>query len=437
MATKLVELFRKNPERVRQLDTLMHNCRSGQCRRIHVVTVGSGDAFITRYWPTLWKYVNRGLVVLTVADQEPLESLAQRKIALAKTAPDEGKAAQKLEARYNDLLRKVRQPSVGSLKTVKYVDLGNPQEREWYEHIQADIVFVLVPDDAHIQEARPWNERATIVFIEKPYNRNLVEAQQFVEEIEELVSSGGDAAYTFFFGLDHYFAKIFDYVLKRGDRILENRIGHISQIEFLIAEAGGVEPWRASTLEAGIVYDLLPHVMAMISPIIKLASFPLDVRKLHLRVARHRGCPFGAESYAWLKTEEAEDYLGRRVVISGHLAKGAGIQDDKYLRLIGERGDVYFELNPEREGLISLKEKGVEYTDPIFEVKKGHPEILEALLSGRFMEEPIGGIPGDEAVQILEILTAIRTRVERMKGRMPEYEIGEEIEKIWKEATLV
>lgn len=60
-----------------------------------------------------------------------------------------------------------------------------------------------------------------------------------------------------------------------------------------------------------------------------------------------------------VKTTEAKDHLGRRVIISGHLAKGAGIQDDKYLRLIGEREDVYFELNPEREGLISFKEKGV------------------------------------------------------------------------------
>lgn len=299
MATKIIDLFRKNPERVRQLDTLMRNCRNEQCQLIHVVTVGCGDAFITRYWPTLRKHVNQGLVILTVADQEPLESLARRKIDLAKNAPDEGKAAQRLEREYNNLLRMVRNPSIGSLKTVKYVDLSNPQEREWYEHMKADIVFILVPDDAHIKEARPWNRRATIVLIEKPYNRDLVQAQQFVEEIGKLVSSGGDAAYTFFFGLDHYLAKIFDYVLKREDKVLGDRVGYIHQIEFLIAEAGGVEPWRTSTLEAGIVYDLLPHVMAMISPIIHLDSFPLDVHELEVRVARHKGCPFEAESYAW------------------------------------------------------------------------------------------------------------------------------------------
>lgn len=144
--------------------------------------------------------------------------------------------------------------------------------------------------------------------MEKPYNRQQIEAAQFVEEVERLAERRGSAAHTVFFGLDHYHAKIFDYIMKREDLDLETQTGHIREIEFALREIGPVEPWRATTLGAGLLYDLLPYILAMISSIVDLRSLT-DSRRIDIKIARHDKCPFDAKTYAWIKAE-AMDHKG-------------------------------------------------------------------------------------------------------------------------------
>lgn len=122
------------------------------------------------------------------------------------------------------------------------------------------------------------------------------------------------------------------------------------------------------------------------------------------------------------------------MILSGSLGNGIGKGEDvKFLRLVGERGEVYFELNPQKEGYIYLVKDS--QMDPLFRVHKGHPEIIETILLGNFMERPIGGITGQEAVLILQILELMRSRAERARFRMSEYTIGEMLEDINKAAT--
>lgn len=425
--TKLAEFFRNNPGRIKQLEVLMENCRNGRCRRVHMVVIGCGDAFINRYWPTLLLYINRGFLILTAADLKPLQTLIDEKVALATKSPAETEAAGKLKKGYAEFLFKIQEPpNKEKIKAVKYANLdpNDPNnDREWYGHLEADVVFVLVPDDVHIKEARQWNRRATIVLIEKPYNLDLAQAQDFEEELKKLASEKSDGAYTIFCGLDHFYAKIFEYIWNRHEDEIKEKVGQITGVEFGICEAGKIELWRVATLVAGIIYDLLPHVLAMISPLVKLNTIPLDSENLEIKVARHADCPpgFPLESYAWLKTK-ALDQKDRDLMISGHLGKGVGLQDEKYLRLIGEHGSVYFELNPAKEGLIQVEKNGT--PDRLYRVKKGHPEIIDSICKGEFLDQPIGAITGDEAVQILKVLTSIRSRVEMVKHNIPTHLSG-------------
>ena len=308
--------------------------------------------------------------------------------------------------------------------------MDDPEDASWYHFGCQELVFVLVPDDIHVKAARDWLKKATLVIVEKPYNRDLVEAQQFQATLAEMVRiNGDDKPLTYVVCIDHYLAKIFSFILGRDEDGVKHQLGAIRRIEFSICESGGVEPWRAASLDAGMVYDLFCHVLAQVSPLVKLETF-LGQRGCRIAVAQHEGCPIKAESYAWIETDDLRDAQDRRVVLSGTLGKGVGEKDEKYLRLIGEEAELYADFGPRSDNKIKLICGGRSST--LFEIGKGHPEMLDALLCGRFMEQPVGGLIGEDAVEILRILTSIRSRIERQASRMGEqlYPIGSSLEEI-------
>lgn len=422
MPAQLIDHFTDNCGRNRRLAEMMNACR-GRYRYVAVTVVGCGDAFINRYWPKLQPLVNQEWVKLTVVDRAPLESLIKEKISLAEESGESASAVQ-LASRYRGLTQMLEQRP----DSIKYLNVEDKNDHAWYNHLTQDIVFVLVPDDIHVRYAKDWLKRATLVLVEKPYNRDLFEAQQFTEILNRIVRVNGENnPHTLVVCVDHYLAKIFPCAMRCNEEMLQQKIGVIRKIEFSICEAGGVEPWRASSLDAGMVYDLFCHVLAQASLFLRLDTFLSGGEGCSkVLVARHEDCPIRRESYARIDNSGLQDFNGRRVTLSGVLGKGISQQDVKFLRIIGEHGTLFADFGPQSDGLRLETEN--RSSVPLFEIGKGHPEILDAIFQGRFLEEPIGGLTGETAVMILQIIRSIRDRIEDNIGQMERqcYKIGDE-----------
>jgi predicted dehydrogenase len=283
----------------------------------------------------------------------------------------------------------------------------------------------LVPDDAHLKVAKEWLTRSTLILIEKPYNRDLDEAIEFEAELRSVTErKGKDAPATCVWAFDHYLAKIAEYVFNRERHNLFERIGRLAKVEFGILEQGPVEPWRAESLRAGMIYDLFSHVLAMLSEELDLASFRRNgIRRI--AVARHEGLESPGDTFASFDFD-LDDHRGQPIAVSGAVGKGVGERDDKFLAFIGESGFIKCDLSPGGTKRVRIKERGWE-EGPIYDINTGHPEFIKALLEGQYIERPIGGLTGDTAVQILQIMNKIRAKIPPMIGS---YKVGESVNEI-------
>lgn len=420
-------------------------CETGG-QSIYLVCVGAGDAFINRYLPTLLRYVNWEKLRLLVADEKPLQKIIEERVGQALQSGDKG-AAEELRQKYEELTRYVKGD-----KPVRFVNIRDDHDKGWYYHIRADIVLVLVPDDAHIRVAKEWLNRSTLILVEKPYNRDLHEVREFEENLKQITHEyGGPHPTTWVCPFDHYLAKIAEYAVNKErsfvrynrERLIE-RIGGLRSVEFGLVEAGPVEAWRMKSLEAGMIYDLFSHVLAMLDLEVRVETFSPG-RVNRVAVARHKSRPsaargkpktnkdkFTAETFAYFDFE-LSDYKGNWIPIRGAVGKGVGKQDEKFLIFTGAAGWIKCDLNPNGTKQIFLKERD---SDPgaIFAIKGGHAEFVETLLHGRYIEEPIGRLAGDTAVQILNILNNIRGRIPK---EMYEYNIGDDKADIEEMATAL
>jgi predicted dehydrogenase len=442
MTTPLGEEFAalRQTERGLLLNALMRLCQTQnqpQRQRISVVCLGAGDAFINRYWPTLVPLVIKEFVHLVVADNGPLDEVIRTKVTSAIDAGRES-AAKQLERNYAQLSQMVGR----SDKFVTYLNLADPKDRaQYYFLVRVSVVFILVPDDIHVRMAQEWLGRADLVLIEKPYDRDFPEAQRFEADLKDLARAHQNHPHTVVICIDHYLAKIFAYIMNRQAEVFNRRVGRIHTVEFRLCEASPVEPWRAISLEAGMVYDLFCHVLAMVSPFVDLTTFRVRTGpKTQILVAQHVACPIPAETFAWIRTTEILDFGHGPVALEGALGKGIWssggdavvAKDEKYIKFVGEDGTIYANLDPSSPGMVSLMAD--EALEPLFEVGKGHKEMLDAIFSGRFLDEPVGGLKGDTAAEILRILNSIRTGSERAQRDMQRedkrYGPGETVETI-------
>jgi predicted dehydrogenase len=412
MSFSLAEILSEDGTRNDDLRRLMLMCRTG-AQEVYVVCVGVGDAFITRYWPTLRLYATQRRLRLLVADRKPLDELVEEKIGQAAQSGEQ-KSAEKLRNVYEELKDDCAQQSY-----VRYVNTEDKSHGPWYHHIRADIVLVLVPDEVHVHVAKEWLKRATLILIEKPYNRDLQETIQFEHDLNAMMEHiGENVPATWVCPIDHYLAKISEYHMMKGRQQLLHRIGHITEVEFSVLEAGPIEPWRADALRAGMIYDLFSHVLAMLSIELNLATFR-NVRAV--KVARHKtSAAFSAETYAHFDFD-LDDYQRRSVTVRGAVGKGVGRRDEKYLKFCGNHGYVRFDLDPKGSKQIVIKDDASKAERPIYNVRQGHPELLDTLLNGRFLKEPIGGLTGATAVEILRIMNRIREKIPSAKFH--EYEV--------------
>lgn len=433
---RLRDEFSENGNQTILLRALMLMAATG-CQQISVVCVGVGDAFF-RYWEKLQQLVNRGRIKLTLADVKSLADLRDQRVQEAREAGRD-KDAELIESRYNSLQAAID----ANPNSIQFLDKDD-KDKARYQHLTAHIVFILVPDNVHIREALPWLHRTVLILIEKPFNRNVEEADQFEQKLRDLVSKNpGGAPFTIVVGIDHYLAKIEEYLKREESDDLLKRIGGVQQIEFRLLEAQKVEAWRQGALAAGMSYDLYVHVQAMIANHVDLRSFTLDSERTCIRAAKHHKSPIGGEDYMWIDTVLANSQ-GGEVRLTGAVGKGVGTRDEKYLVFVGKKGKLYFQLDRKQKGGVYLLGQGqsfpgVDGTGNLCGVGEGHPEMLDALFDGRFIEEPVGGLPGEVAIKILENTRQIRDQIasQGVFADKNKYEPGTSVEEINKIATVI
>lgn len=423
---------------IRNLEAVMEKCSSPN-PVVSITIVGCGDAFIQRYWPTLLQYVNRRQIVLTLADQGPLEQLVSEKVGALETSQDPKlKAmAEKLRRSYAEVQSFV---DINNKKPVQYFDLTSDEGRHRYERLHVtDFVFILVPDHIHLKEAKKWLPRASIIFVEKPYASTLKEAIEFEEEYHNIENSqkkrGGNA---FVVPFDHYFAKITEFLKVFSKGKIYDDIGRIQSIEFYLTESRPPETHRTETLRGGLISDLYPHVLAVLSPFTRLG---FENRAVKVARLQEGGIP--TETYASLQCT-MRDLDNYPVDVTAIIGKGIGESDEKYVLIKGEHGAIVINFAEHKmfgKPQVYLLPKGADGLTPetmnghglVKVYNSGHAEFIETLLSGRYLEEPCGGLRREQAHQIMQELDHLRNQVGRLHS-IPEYSPKSSKEEIFKKA---
>jgi len=119
---------------------------------VEVVAEGAGSVF-KRYWPVLRRLANKDRIKLLVVDiKEP--------------------SAQLLE-------------EFAETSNVSFLNKTKAKDRAVLNQLVVDIVFILVPDAYHVIEAEKWLHRTNYLFIEKPYDRSLLNSEAFQQLVDE------------------------------------------------------------------------------------------------------------------------------------------------------------------------------------------------------------------------------------------------------------
>ncbi len=426
----------------RNLDliNLMKICKTNS-KILNVVCIGAGDVFINRYWLPLEKYITRGVdseyhekrvkIKLLVCDQLPLEELVRDRAKEAEKLSK--KAENKIKNAYENFVNQIkiidkRDNDDKDIHEIKYINLKDKNEKKWYIHQGATIVFILIPDGVHIKYAKEWFRRATLMIIEKPYNRQLEEASDFEDLINEFTSSANKQPITWVIPFDHYLAKIKGLALEPNQEKYFESIGALRNVEFQLTESRQLEPWRAETLEEGLIYDLFSHILALLTICIDLQTYRADY-VVKFFAGKHEGSPITKETFAFIDFR-LKDYKSNQVRVKGSIGKGISRDDKKFIKFIGEEGYIICRFAGKNKGPGIYRKIGDGIEAFQYNIREGHRELIEHILDGKFRNEPIGGLTGSEAIQIMKIMNSFRERIENKK--LASYKIGMEPEDIIK-----
>ena len=185
------------------------------------------------------------------------------------------------------------------------------------------ITYVATPAATHLPTVARYYGLSDVVLIEKPlgappddYRRFLATAPGGVE----LVAA------------DHYYFKLevrLLHSLLTEERTLRDFLDNVEEIQIEILEA---QPLVGAAADIGVVSDLLPHALAIISLFTPIDRIELS-EDAPLLVGRHEGLEGTRESYARL--QGVFPYKGRTVRLL--IDVGKGVEDEKWIKLVDER----------------------------------------------------------------------------------------------------
>lgn len=263
-----------------------------------------------------------------------------------------------------------------------------------------DFVFIVTPDEYHCRLAEYWFERLNKkgkIFIEKPLDVSIKAA--------EAIKNKKDVAKTVY-GFDHYLARA--YLLSKKNLLKKQK--DIGSIEFNILEKDPIPPEKKKTLKKGVIFDLLPHVLAIVSTTSSGYTNPskeiLDTVKYNqILPAEYENPPISGETFA--RVQFTIDINKNKIKVDSAVGKGAGKSDVKNIKFNKEAP-----TNLDQDE--NLKLKPVE-------------SFLKAIVLGKNPLSAPGVLSFDAALAILEKLEEAKKQAQKRRRR---YKIGTPADKI-------
>jgi GAF domain-containing protein/predicted dehydrogenase len=185
------------------------------------------------------------------------------------------------------------------------------------------ITYVATPAATHLPTVSRYYGLSDVVLIEKPLGAPPEDYRRFLDTAPggvELVAA------------DHYYFKLEVRLLQQllsEERTLRDFLDNVEEIQIEILEA---QPLKGAAAEIGVVSDLMPHALAIISLFTPIERIELSP-EAPLLVGRHEGLEGTRESYARLQGTFA--YKGR--IVRLQIDVGKGVEDEKWIKLIDER----------------------------------------------------------------------------------------------------
>lgn len=307
-------------------------------------------------------------------------------------------------------------------KKIQYLDLEKPKDLKKYQELSGvDVVFVVTPDIIHCKVAQEFLGRAQRIFIDKPLDailRNVRKLESF-PKMENSV-----------FGQDHYLAKFYPFQVKIDKWLDRGIIGKVKKIEFRLLEPPVIPPYRISALDAGMIYDLFSHGIAVVAAVPSRGAYPdprilRELQILEVKIAKYfkskiKGCTYAKVKFT-IPIKES------RIPCEARVGKGVGKEPEKILKIMGSEGEISVDI--EKFSFIISDPKGKRIKQG--ELFQNYSEAF--LLAAADFEKPLSQIPGAmpfaAAKEILFILDEAEWRKEP-KGKFPRYPVGSPFKKI-------
>jgi predicted dehydrogenase len=309
-------------------------------------------------------------------------------------------------------------------KKVRYLDLENPRDVKKYIDIKdIDVALIATPDFLHAKIAQEFLGKAKRIFIDKPLDSIL----RNVRMIESF--SGVD---NLVFCYDHYLSKFYPFELQTDQWLKQGIIGNVKKIEFRLLEPTVIPRHRISALDAGMVYDLFSHGLAVITAIPNKWAYPdlqnlQKLKILEVKVGKYEGCRIHGCSYSKIIFEVP---LGKTFIpCKARVGKGVGKKFEKILEITGSKGKILVDIENYQYEITNAAGGKIKEGKLVYDYAE---HFLAAAIN---VKNPVYKIPGamplNAGKEILYILDEADWRKEP-KGRIPRYPVGSSIAEIEK-----
>lgn len=297
-------------------------------------------------------------------------------------------------------------------RKISYLDLNKRKDKRKYESLDnIDFAFIVAWDKTHCRIARDFLGKAESIFIDKPLDAFLRNAQRFLGEVGQGIV----------FGFDHYLAKFYPFLTKINQYLEE--IGDLEEIEFRLLEPTAIPTHRVEALDRGMIYDLFSHGLAVVCSVMSKQTNPnLDcLRELEIaevRAAKYLGVSIRGDTYAFIK-------INQPLEIRARVGKAVGWEPDKILKIRGQKGEILVDIEHFRFFASDLAGNKIEEGGLFRDYAE---KFLKTLINkGSSLEVP-GVMSLEAAREILFVLDEAEHRIPL--GGLPIYLPGHTVEEI-------
>jgi predicted dehydrogenase len=312
---------------------------------------------------------------------------------------------------------------------VKFINkIAAPDE---YKNIEpVDYVFVVAPPAVHCEIAEYWLINGKLkengrVFIEKP----LDSSEGNIKKLEQKLKEGGHPEYTDkILVIDHYIEKISPILIKleeirQNSRGKTSSLGEIRAIECNILESDPIQDSRLATLSEGLILDMVPHVLAILSRTMQALGrkFELNIEKVEIfdiNAGKHKSAKIENETFAEIVCKI------NGIPLKTSVGKAVGYTNRKDMKIFFESGvlfvdfvsnSYFIEERSEREGIITIRgELSKTPIEALLKLILDNKKLVldyEKLILDYEKLNPAMFLTFDEGFKVVSVISKIRKKV--------------------------